>query len=267
MNFDPNLLKLGKLPANIPKNLKKMTEHFDRSLGLISLPPPPLVRTWSQNRPSWGDMLNDQSGDCTCAGIGHYFQVATLDESGNMVTSADSVVETLYENATGYRPGVPSTDNGAECSTILQYVTNNGFNGYKIYGYGLVDQANPEHCMEMIDEFGGMYIGLSLPKTAQTQVGEIWDVVDSSLQGDSAIGSWGGHCVFVPDYVSNGSQIETLTCITWGGLQKMTWNYFYSYCDEAYCLLSDAWLSKGNSPTGFNLASLEANMAELTHEN
>ena len=285
MVFDPKIIKLGKLPARIPKNLKYMNEHIEHSLGIMTLPPTPRVRRWSRGHTKWGEMLNDQLGACTCAGIGHYFQVATLDESiltdhyFHMQTASDNVVLKLYENAANYNPNaskvwsqeennwVNSTDNGAECSAILQYVTNNGFNGHKVYGFGLVDQNVQSHVMEMINLFGGMYIGLQLPKTCEGQIfNGVWDVVDSSLQGNSKPGSYGGHCVFVPDYVDNGSELETLTCITWGGLQKMTWKFFATYCDEAYCILSDAWVASGKSPLGFDLASLQANMSELVHE-
>ena len=45
--------------------------------------------------------------------------------------------------------------------------------------------------------FGGVYIGLALPVTAQTQ--DVWDVVAGG-GANAKKGSWGGHCVFVPKY-------------------------------------------------------------------
>ena len=97
--------------------------------------------------------------------------------------------------------------------------------------------------------FGGLYIGLSLPLSAQTQ--DVWDV-DTSPNGKR--GSWGGHCVFVPDYDATG-----LTCITWGAPKKMTWPFWGTYCDEAHALLSPNW----KAPAGFDLAALQADLASV----
>ena len=52
-------------------------------------------------------------------------------------------------------------------------------------------------------------------------------------------GVWGGHCVVVPQYDADG-----LTCITWGGLKRMTWAWWLKYVDEAHSLLIDAWLKR-----------------------
>ena len=57
----------------------------------------------------------------------------------------------------------------------------------------------------------------------------------------------------------------TLTCITWGGLKKMTWAWFEKYCSEAYALVSKDWLNaSGVSPSGFDLAALESDLKLVT---
>lgn len=91
---------------------------------------------------------------------------------------------------------------------------------------------------------------MQLPKSAQTQ--DVWDV-DTSPNGQP--GSWGGHCVFVPDYDANG-----LTCITWGAPKKMTWGFWGTYCDEAHALLSPDW----QPPAGFDMAALQADLGTVT---
>ena len=50
--------------------------------------------------------------------------------------------------------------------------------------------------------FGGVYIGLALPLTAQNQ--DVWDVVPNG-GANAEEGSWGGHCVYVPKYDTVGS--------------------------------------------------------------
>jgi hypothetical protein len=125
--------------------------------------------------------------------------------------------------------------------------------------------------------FGGAYIGVELPMTAQSQ--DIWDVAGGP---DAEPGSWGGHAVYLVGYDFPESQIPspespapspvsrvscpgTMTCITWGGVKKMTWAWFEKYCSEAYALVSKDWLNaSGVSPSGFDLAALEKDLQEVS---
>jgi hypothetical protein len=73
-------------------------------------------------------------------------------------------------------------------------------------------------------------------------------------------GSWGGHAVYLVAYDQ-----DTLTCITWGQLKKMTWAWFEKYCSEAYALVSKDWIkATGVSPSGFDLATLENDLKLVT---
>ena len=103
--------------------------------------------------------------------------------------------------------------------------------------------------------FGGVYIGLSLPLTAQKQ--DVWDVVARG-GANAKPGSWGGHCVFVPKYDQNG-----FTCITWGGLKMMTLAFWKKYCDEAHTLFCQDWLAAKGAPSGFNQAQLQADLKAI----
>ena len=80
--------------------------------------------------------------------------------------------------------------------------------------------------------------------------------------GDGAPGSWGGHAVPVVAYDS-----RSLTVVTWGALQTMTWGFWAAYCDEAYAILSPDYLEqKGGqsiAPSGFNLTQLRDDLADL----
>jgi hypothetical protein len=63
------------------------------------------------------------------------------------------------------------------------------------------------------------------------------------------------------------TQPPTLTCITWGKPKKMTFSWFEKYCSEAYALVSKDWLNtSGISPSGFDLAALEQDLAAVTAE-
>ncbi|HWZ75935.1 MAG TPA: hypothetical protein VNX87_05325, partial [Candidatus Sulfotelmatobacter sp.] len=72
-------------------------------------------------------------------------------------------------------------------------------------------------------------------------------------------GSWGGHAIPVVAYDSRG-----VTCVTWGALQSMTWSFWEAYCEEAYAILSNDYLTKKKqTPQGFNLQQLQADLQDL----
>jgi hypothetical protein len=235
--------------------LGKKTRRYDRrTLRLAryltpALPPPPPAVTNSQSITNWGVMLNDKLGDCTIAGVAHAIQVWTLSK-GNEVTVPDPTVLQYYEQWDGYDPSKPATDQGGVELDVLNSWRKEGFSGHPLLAFADPDPQDTLHVQQAIALFGGLYIGLSLPKSAQTQ--DLWDV-DTSPNGQP--GSWGGHCVFVPDYDPNG-----LTCITWGAPKKMTWGFWGTYCDEAHALLSPDW----QPPAGFDMAALQADLATVT---
>jgi hypothetical protein len=117
--------------------------------------------------------------------------------------------------------------------------------------------------------FGGAYIGVELPITAQDQ--DVWDVPNNPGPNDDP-GSWGGHAIYLVGYDFPESPVpnpesRTLTCITWGRTKKMTWAWFEKYCSEAYALVSKEWLNtSGVSPSGFDLAALEKDLEVVSRQ-
>ena len=220
-----------------------------------SLPPPPPTADWTKGITAWGMMLNDTLGDCTIAGCGHAVQVWTAN-AGSEVTIPDATIEKFYETWDGYKPGDPSTDNGGVELDVLNDWKKQGFAGHALTAFVDPRPASLTQVRQSIALFGGVYIGLSLPVTAQDQ--PVWDVTDLA-DPNAAPGSWGGHCVFVPKYDQKG-----FTCITWGVPQEMTLAFWFEYCDEAHALLSKDWLGAKGSPSGFNMAQLQADLQRVT---
>ena len=136
-------------------------------------------------------MLNDSLGDCTIAGVAHAVQVWTAN-NGSMVTVPNPTVEKYYEQWDGYVPGQPSTDQGGVELDVLNDWHKQGFDGNPLLAFADPKPANLTEVRQSIALFGGVYIGLSLPITAQTQ--EVWDVVPKG-GAKAKPGSWGGHCV------------------------------------------------------------------------
>ena len=258
--IDPLKLKLGKLVAR----------HDPRTLLLASyatpaLPaPPPAMNLSKTVKGAWGMMDNDQIGDCTCAAAGHLIMEWTASAQSKMSTPSDQQIVAAYSAITGYNPTTGANDNGAQELDVLNYWRQQGIAGHKIEAYMALEPANHTHVMDAVWIFGGCYIGLALPKSAQAQTSnrQIWSVPPSGTGGDGAPGSWGGHAVPVVAYDS-----RSLTVVTWGALQGMTWGFWAAYCDEAYAILSPDYLKQKSgqtvAPNGFNLQQLQADLADL----
>jgi hypothetical protein len=254
---DPRKLKLGKLTAR----------HDPRALLLASyvtptLPTPPASCDLSTKvGASWGMMDNDQVGDCTCAAAGHLLMEWTANAGKKMFTPTDKQIIAAYSAITGYNPTTGANDNGANEVDVLNYWRQTGIAGHKIGAYMSLEPSNHTHVMDSVYIFEGCYIGLALPTSAQAQVQnhQPWSVPPGGTTGDGKPGSWGGHAVPVVAYDAHG-----LTVVTWGALQAMTWTFWEAYCDEAYAIISNDYLTgKQTSPQGFNMQQLQADLADL----
>ena len=183
---------------------------------------------------SWGMMLNDKLGDCTIACPGHIIQAWTA-ASGREVTVPDSAILQGYEQFDGYVDGNPGTDQGGDILTVTQDWERLGIGGHKISAHGEVNMSQIRW-QQALYIFGALNTGVWLPNSAQDQVGGTWDIVGDGVTGDSAKGSWGGHCVAIVGY-----DLEGVTCVTWGELQRITWRFVMWYFDEAIACVSDDW--------------------------
>jgi hypothetical protein len=254
--IDPRKLKLGKSPAR----------HDPRTLLLASyattaLPAAPATFDLTAKIKSWGMMDNDQIGDCTCAAAGHLLMEWTANAGKKMFTPTDKQIVAAYSAITGYNPTTGANDNGAVEIDVLNYWRQTGIAGHKIGAYVALEPSNHIHVMDSVYIFEGCYIGLQLPISAQSQVQnhQPWSVPPGGPNGDGKPGSWGGHAIPVVAYDARG-----VTVVTWGALQVMTWSFWETYCEEAYAIVSNDYLTgKKTTPQGFNMAQLEADLADL----
>jgi hypothetical protein len=249
------LMPVGKLGKKAAVHSAKTLQLADYLTGV--LPPFPDYVNWGAHaRANWGMAGNDSLGDCTCAAACHAIQAWTAN-TGTEETIPDNAVLAAYSAITGWSPNIPDSDNGAVELDVLNYWRQNGIGGHKIGAFVATEPHNRDHVKAAVNLFGGLYIGIALPVSAQTQ--RVWSVPPGGFVGANAPGSWGGHAVFVVGYDSQG-----LKCITWGRQQRMTWGFWDGVCDEAYALLSDLWVTPGHvAPSGLDLASLQADLALL----
>ena len=241
---DHSQMKLGRKAVKTDVRTLRLARYLTSSL-----PAAPAKKDWTNGVTNFGMMLNDTLGDCTIAGCGHAEQIWTLN-IGPELTIADHDILSAYEAWDGYNPADPSTDQGGVELDVLKNFQQQGVAGHKILAFASTGVHNIDEVRQAINLFGGVYIGVSLPISAQSQ-----DVWDAESGNDGKPGGWGGHCVFVPAYDAHG-----FTCITWGAPKKMTLAFWKKYAEESYALLSPDWVAAA-SPSGFALAELQADLA------
>lgn len=257
-------MKLGRAPVRHDKRTLMFAKYLDPNVVLPQVPRTqsvPSVRTW----PMYG---NDRLGDCTVASAGHMIQSWTRESRRNL-QPLDSDIEFAY-----WQTGTPpkkkgtagsGTDDGRVELDVLNYWRNTGIGMWnkdgtaaapdKIEAYAAVDPQDRLAMKAAIYLFGGVYVGIDLPKTAQKQL--TWKVVSGP---GSAPGSWGGHAVPLLGYST-----DYTTCVTWGQKVRMSWEFNDVYCVEAYAIISKDFLTaSGKTADGFDLVQLGYDLAAIT---
>ena len=252
--------KLGRIksPALGVKGLKMAmcAEWHLNKLGS----PPPRSTGWRNavNALTGGDWLeegNDTVGDCTCADQAHRKMLTTAN-AGTMVTPTSTDTLALYSAITGYTPTDPKTDQGADMQAVADYCLNTGFMGTKFDSYANLHPGNQDHIKWGIQLLSSVSIGVKLPNNAQAQfdAGDPWDTtfLPHFIEG--------GHDVILCDYDE-----QYFYCVTWGKIQAITPAWLKRYLDEAILPLDPDWINavKCQSPSGFDLNALRADLAEL----
>ena len=184
---------------------------------------------------------NDNFGDCVIAGRAHQTLRFEKREQGRLLAIHDAAVLREYFSQTG------GPDSGLVVLDSLNLWRKRGWKvGRKLYNiaaFAAVDSTDPANTYNVkaaIHLLTGAGLGISLPMSANTQLraGQVWDVVAGP---SSEPNSWGGHYVWACGYDAAG-----VTVVTWGQKQKMTWAFFFKYCDECYGVIDDidTWLKR-----------------------
>lgn len=254
-------VKLGKLaPSNDDRNLK-----LGRYLDQAVLPKAPTTLALGTKVSAFPMYENDKLGDCTIAAKAHMIQTWTSNH-GPYYQPTDAEVDLDYWE-TGTPPSAHGTaggptDTGRVETDVLNYWHNNGFGVKKdkIAAYAQVNVKNTTEVKQATWLFGGLYLGVALPISAQNQT--YWKVVDDDGSGDTEPGSWGGHAICVTAYTPT-----YLTVITWGMRMKMSWGFWGKYVDESYAILTQDWVDgtgKLPSSTGFNWSQLQTDLSSIS---
>jgi hypothetical protein len=244
--------KLGRKAVVVDSRTLRLSKYFT-----AQLPPPPAAVDWSKGQTSWGELLNNSLGCCTCAAVGHAIQVWTVNATVE-ATVTDAEVMNIYEKWCGYNPSDPSTDAGGVELYVLGDWKSQGFAGTPLKAFAQVLPANQIHVEQAINLFIGLYIGMEIPAYIMPDDGNVPTFWDLDPTADNSI--IGGHAVFVTGYDAKGPKF-----ISWGSNYQMSWQYWAKNVDEAYALISPAMFeASGDAPNGFSLDALETDLVNIS---
>jgi len=245
----------GKLAPKFNAKTLKLSKYTGPMTPISPTPVGKVFREYKVPPGKWGMLGNDQVGDCTIAAIAHMLMNETV-HTGTLVTPTLAEVMAAYSAISGYDPATGANDNGCAITDVLEYWRTHGLSGHKILAWAQVDYQNFWHVKQAIWLFGALNIGIRVPQSAMDQFSnnQFWDVVpnDGGIIGLHSIPNFG--------YGSQGTN-----CITWGQRQGMTWNWFSSYVEEAYVIISSDWFNQltKETPSGFDIAALETDLKSI----
>jgi len=209
--------------------------------------------------------MNDSLGCCTVAAKAHEQGVWSGNANdGQCVMWSDDDIVGMYSACGGYVPGNPSTDQGCDPVTVLNYCVNTGFpDGSKATGWVQVDATNVVLVQTAIFALETVDICVELPDSWITPFpqgdGFTWGVDPNGPDPSN------GHCFMAAGYDANGVKIDT-----WALEGTLTYAALAAYCVESaggglYVLLSSEMIAAGQTaaPNGIDWTSLQADLAAL----
>lgn len=161
---------------------------------------------------------NDRLGDCTIAAVGHAATLFNGMIGVKHIYTEEEIVNTYLKLTGGKDTGLRELD-------VLNYWRKNVTCGSKILGYAKIRTSNHDHIKQAIKIFGGVYIGFQVTENCLEQFENNQTWTTGKLLNE-------GHAVFATDYDENG-----VTVLTWGNVQKGTWQWWDQCVDEAYAII------------------------------
>jgi len=183
---------------------------------------------------------NDQWGDCTMAGLAHLVSAYKGLIGELYIPKEEDVVKFYLEQTNGQDTGL------CELDVLKTWQKKKWFNDEDI-AFLSIDPKNHDHIKQAIAIFGGVYLGVNLPVSAEDdfQANRTWDC--GPLSG-------GGHCV-----VSCKYDEKTINILTWGDQVDATWNFVDCAVTEAWAIVS----LEAEKISGFKLADLRRDLVAV----
>lgn len=257
------MVELGKQPAKYDRR----TIQFSNIKKKV-LPPIPEAFDVDSQYPFPIDnpmFLNDLKPVCVVAARGHATRRFEAFEQKKLISISDNDISNEYSNENGGTDGLVMLDSLKEWRNSgwriggrkIKCLPVIGGQKYDIYAFAQVSPSDNTEVKASIAFLNGIYIGLMLPMTAQSQwnSNQPWSFVPNTTQNQA--GSWGGHAVYGVKYDK-----DFIYCITWARVQAMTWEFFQTYCDELYAVVDNRDNFLANST--LDVQALDTVLVEIT---
>jgi len=237
--------KLGKLAPQFPVEERELSHYTSQPLPAA----PPSVDYAEKVANGFPMDGNDQYGDCTMAAAAHLIQAWNAETNINLPVPTDTEVVAQYMKLTDGK------DTGLVESQVLQDWMKGGLWGNKIVAFAPVNVHSLDALKQAVAFFGGVYVGIQVPTNAQTQFasGLPW-TLDPGWESQPIEG---GHAIPILGYDD-----QWLYCVTWGAVQQMAWDWWSTYSDEAWVVLSEEY-QKAGKMDGIDVAALQADIASV----
>jgi hypothetical protein len=244
-------IKFGRLPRVDDERTFELAAYIHQE----TLPKIPKQYNWGRKiKPDkWGDLGNLKINNCTCAVAGHLIMSWTSN-TGRLKRPKEKAIVNAYSTVTNYNPETNEHDEGVESIKVLKHWRKNNIAGHKIVAFARLENGNRQQLIQTIYLFGGCFIGLNLPKSAERQYNTTgkWTIPRAGKKKDAKKGSWFGHAVLVTGYKN-----EELRIITWGKEMIMTMDFWEAYSEESYAVFSEDFIKYDKTPTGIDVEVLQ----------
>ena len=255
--IDFSKIKFGRLPHIEDSRTFELSGYLHKE----QLPRIPKRYNWGRKirDKKWGDLGNLKINLCTCAVAGH-FVMAWTSNIGRLKRPTNEAILDAYSTVAGYDPEKPEKDEGIEAIKVLKYWRKNEIAGHQIIAFAKLQDKNREQLIQTIYLFGGCYVGVNLPKSAEKQSNTTkkWTIPRGGKKRDAKAGSWFGHAVLVVGYKD-----EELRIVSWGEEMTMTMDFWEAYSVESYAVFSEAFIQNDKTPTGVDVNVLRNDIETL----
>jgi len=235
--------RLGKLPAQ-PLMGTTLRDYIKGSL-----PPTPIAVDYGPRVANYPMADNDRLGCCTISGAVHLLQLQYAEIGEEFTYPGDDAVQTEYFSETG------GQDSGCVETSVLQKWSTTGLFNTKIAAWVPVNPRDDAEMRAAIYLFGGVYMGVELPGSAESQFEnhQPWHL---TIPRGKPVG---GHCI-----VASGYNRSTINAISWGEETALTWDWWEYYGSEAYAILPQAWIEVDHGPVPkLDILALQADLKLL----
>lgn len=251
--------KLGRRPLIAPKMCMKFGGY-----QLKSFPTP--AASWDYTPAAASALsniyLNDQYGDCVIAWMAHAIGVFTGNALGTAAMFTDDQIIAMYTAIGGYNPADPSTDQGCDENTAINYWMNPGFLGHKIQGVVSVDPTDQQQVQDCGWLFENLMFGVGLPQAwidpMPSASGFHWSVAGDSIPDN-------GHCFGSAKGDANGLGVSS-----WGMEGTIDYSAVAKYAansagGQLFSVITQEILNRATqrAPAGFDWTALVADFTGL----